>query len=90
MKTKLEGDTFISGMQIMAKVNRNLRHIPLLEFISAFRAWKCRLVECIETGEKCFYTDQSLWLPLFLWPRNIELSHATRLSGAPALFRNFA
>jgi hypothetical protein len=51
LRTKLEGNTFTSAMQLMAKVNEMLMDMPLHEFISVLDEWKRRLVECIEAGD---------------------------------------
>jgi hypothetical protein len=79
LKTKLEGKSFPSAMERMAKVNQILMDIPLREFISVFDQWMRRVVECIDTGGDYLSKDQSRWLALVSLAKT---HHAIGLSAA--------
>jgi hypothetical protein len=67
-------------MELMAKVNKVLMHIPWHKFISMFDEWERRLVEWIDTGGGYLETNQPAWLALISLAKNYQ---ATGLSAPP-------
>jgi hypothetical protein len=74
----LEGNTFTSAGQIMAKVNEIPMDISLPEFISILDEWKRRFAESIDTGGNYLYTQPTVWPPLVPWYRKTKYMSGDR------------